>query len=104
MPVIRYGNYTSKLAVGVDTPVLNAFLASVDSQSFKQAMKSDENEDWMEAMIKEIDSLIDKDVFELVPLPKGKRAIGCRWHYCTKYHTDKSIEKRKAWLVAKGFL
>lgn len=85
-------------------PTLNSFLASTDPQSFKQAMNSAENEDWMEAMVKEMGSLIDKYVFELVPLRKGTRAIGCQWHYCTKYNTNKSIEKRDARLVSEGFL
>lgn len=51
-----------------------------------------------------MESLIDKNVFESVPLPKGKRAIGCRWHYKTKLNTDKTIDMLKARLVVKGFL
>lgn len=54
--------------------------------------------------MKEMESLIDKDVFELVPLPKGKRGIGCLWNYRTKFNTNKMVDKRKACLVAKGFL
>lgn len=55
-------------------------------------------------MVKEMESLIGKEVFGLVPLPKGKPAIGSCWHSRTKYDTHKTIEKRKACPVAKGFL
>jgi len=35
-------------------------------------------------------------------LPPGKRAIGCKWIYRTKFHSDGSIDKCKARLVALG--
>lgn len=54
-------------------------------------------------MEEEIRSLIDRRVFDLVPLPKGKEAIGCRWTYKTKYNNEK-IKRFKARLVAKGYL
>ena len=54
-------------------------------------------------MQKEIDSLIKKKVFDLVPLPKGKKSIGCRWAYKTKY-LDGVLDRRKARLLAKGYL
>lgn len=78
-------------------------LASRDPDSFKEAVASLNKEEWMKAMQTEINSLIEKRVFDLVPLPKGKKAIGCRWTYKTKYQ-DGMIERRKARLVAKGYL
>lgn len=97
--VQRYG-----FRAQADIPLIRAFLAAKDPQSYREAMESGERDKWVESMVKEMESLIDKDVFELVPLPKGKRAIGCRWHYRTKFNTDKSVDKKKARLVAKGFL
>jgi Reverse transcriptase (RNA-dependent DNA polymerase) len=41
--------------------------------------------------------------WELVTLPSGKRPIGCRWIYKTKYKSDGSVERYKARLVAKGY-
>ena len=31
------------------------------------------------------------------------KPIGCRWVYKVKYNTDSSINRYKAWLVAKGY-
>jgi hypothetical protein len=41
--------------------------------------------------------------WELVPLPEGKKAIGCKWVYKVKHNSDGSISSYKARLVAKGY-
>jgi hypothetical protein len=43
------------------------------------------------------------DVWDLVELPPGKRAIGCKWVFRTKYNADGSIAKLKARICAKGY-
>ena len=40
---------------------------------------------------------------DLVPLPKGRKIVRCKWVYRTKYASDGSIEILKARLVAEGF-
>jgi hypothetical protein len=47
--------------------------------------------------------LMENDTWDLVPLPKGINLIGCKWVYRTKYEIDGSVERQKAWLVAKLF-
>ncbi|XP_019447289.1 PREDICTED: uncharacterized protein LOC109350512 [Lupinus angustifolius] len=37
----------------------------------------------------------------LVPLPPDKRAIGSKWVYKLKFHSNGSIERHKARLIAK---
>ena len=59
-------------------------------------------EEWTEAMKNEIDSLKKNDVWDLVELPKGRKAIGCKWIYKTKLDADGEIERYKVRLVAQG--
>ncbi|CAH9095255.1 unnamed protein product [Cuscuta epithymum] len=49
-------------------------------------------------------SVIEKNgTWELVSLPKEKKAIGLKWVYRTKYNPDGSISRHKARLVVKGY-
>ena len=54
-------------------------------------------------MTQKFEALYANDTWELVPLPKDKHAIGCRWVYKIKYKADGSIERYKARLVVKGY-
>uniref|UniRef100_A0AAV1TVM9 Reverse transcriptase Ty1/copia-type domain-containing protein n=1 Tax=Peronospora matthiolae TaxID=2874970 RepID=A0AAV1TVM9_9STRA len=47
--------------------------------TFKSAMESSDSGKWKEACDLEFDSLQRNDTWEIVPLPKGRKAIGCRW-------------------------
>lgn len=88
----------------LDVPLLMAMILLSDPQSFREATASTDRDEWVKAMSLEMESLVDKKVFELCPLPKGKRAIGCWWAYKTKRKTDGTVDKFKARLVAKGYL
>ena len=54
-------------------------------------------------MEEEYNSLMKKNTWDLVPLPKGRKVVRCKWIYQTKFAADRSIDKHKAKLVAKGF-
>jgi hypothetical protein len=58
---------------------------------------------WDKAMDEEMVALDANRTWELVPLPEGKKAIGCKWVYKVKHNSDGSISKYKARLVAKGY-
>ena len=47
--------------------------------------------------------MLDNGTFEPVQLPKGRKAIGCRWVFKLKRKADGTVDKYKARLVAKGF-
>ncbi|KAG4037393.1 Retrovirus-related Pol polyprotein from transposon TNT 1-94 [Phytophthora cactorum] len=71
--------------------------------TFKSAMESSDAVKWKEACDSELESLHKNDTWDVVPLPKGRKAIGCRWVFRVKENQDGEIERFKARLVAKGF-
>ena len=55
-------------------------------------------------MSEEMESLQKNKTWELVKLPKGKKATSCKWIFCKKEAlSEKECEKFKARLVAKGY-
>ena len=54
-------------------------------------------------MNKEYKSLLANETWDLVPLPKGRKLVRCKWVYRTMYGPDGKVDKHKARLVAKGF-
>lgn len=71
--------------------------------SIKEATTCPDSSKWIEAMETEMKSLKDNDVWELVDLPTGKKAIRSKWVYKVKTGADGSIEHFKARLFAQGF-
>nr|KYP33449.1 Retrovirus-related Pol polyprotein from transposon TNT 1-94 [Cajanus cajan] len=54
-------------------------------------------------MSEEITALENNNTWTLVPLPKHKRPIACKWVYKLKHNADGTVDRHKARLVAKGF-
>ena len=54
-------------------------------------------------MDSEYQSVMKNNTWQLVDLPPGKKPIGCRWIFKTKYKSDGTIDKYKARLVEKGY-
>ena len=54
-------------------------------------------------MIKECQSIMKNDVWEVVSRPEGKSVVSSKWIYKIKHTTNESIEKNKARFVACGF-
>ena len=78
--------------------------SSGDPTNFQETILSQEKGSWMGAMEEEMQSLHKNQMWELVELPKGKRAIRCKWVYKKKEVVlEKEGEKFKASLVAKGY-
>ncbi|GJY14156.1 retrovirus-related pol polyprotein from transposon TNT 1-94 [Tanacetum coccineum] len=72
-------------------------------KTYKEAITSRNSAFWKEAIDDEMDSLVSNNTWELSDLPLGSKAIGCRWVFRIKYHTDGSIQTFKARLVIQGF-
>ena len=80
--------------------------ASIDVDepaSYQEAITSPNSEKWIVSMKDEIDSMAKNDVWELVDLPPGRKAIGNNWILKIKRKSDGSIDKFKSRIVAKGY-
>ena len=54
-------------------------------------------------MVKEYQSIIKNDVWEIRPRPKDKSVVSSKWIFKTKHSVDGSIEKYKERFVARRF-
>ncbi|GKC75420.1 ribonuclease H-like domain-containing protein [Tanacetum coccineum] len=58
---------------------------------------------WIDAMNQEMNALLRNGTWEIVDLPKGRKAIGSKWIYKIKFQSSGEIDRFKARLVAQGF-
>lgn len=80
-----------------------ALLADIDEpRTVKEAIEMLDSDSWLEAMNDEMSSLDKNGTWDLVPLPKGRNPVGCKWVF-KKYGPNGNIDKYKARLVAKGY-
>ena len=71
--------------------------SSEDPSTFQEAIESFEKDKWMEAMVKEMESLSKNKTWESMELPKGKKSIGCKWVFKKKKAvSEKEGERFKA--------
>lgn len=74
-----------------------------EPETFNEAIKSDQKDQWMEAMNREMKALHENKTWDLVNLPQGKKAISNKWAYKIQTNADGSVDKFKARLVIKGY-
>lgn len=93
---------TTRSKNGIVKPRLqpSALLAYTEPKSVKTTLA---NPNRYSAMKAEYDALLSNGTWSLVPLPPQRQVIGCKWVFRVKENPNGSINKYKAWLVAKGF-
>ena len=79
------------------------YLSKSEPTTVEEVLSTPEKHCWLEAMEKEMKSLQDNDVWELVDLPEDRKPVGSKWVFKTKTDADGHIERYKARLVAQGF-
>ena len=78
-------------------------LDSDEPATYWDAMGSNDSESWLGAMRSELKSMNDNQVWNLVDLPDGCRAVECKWVFKKKTDMDGNVSIYKARLVVKGF-
>ena len=105
-PTLRRSTLERKSAIPSDYIVYLQEIdigAENDHETFSQAINCKEPDLWYNSMKDDLDSMKSNEVWDLVGLPMGAKAIGCKWVYKTKRDSLGNIERYKTRLVAKGF-
>jgi hypothetical protein len=81
-----------------------AFLSAISSvHEPKNFYEANNQEVWKQAMHEELQALAENQTWTIVKLPNGKKPVGSRWVYKTKFNSDGTVNRHKARLVAQGF-
>lgn len=78
-------------------------LASDVPNCFQEIFHRDDGEKWQKAVEEELDSLKTNDTWTLVPRPKNKNIVSCKWTFKLKTDEYGNPVRYKARLVARGF-
>ena len=74
-----------------------------EPECYEEVLTHDQKENWLQAMREEMKSLYDNHTYELMNLPKGKKALKNKWVFKLKTEEKSSQPRYKARLVVKGF-
>ncbi|GKB62918.1 putative ribonuclease H-like domain-containing protein [Tanacetum coccineum] len=92
--------YEGKTHEDLHTCLFACFLSQEEPKKVIQALK---DPSWIEATQKELLQFKLQQVWTLVDLPYGKRAIGTKWLYRNKKEERGIVIRNKARLVAQGY-
>src|SRR5690606_7294810 len=103
-------------STGVEVPIAsdgeldelldNAFtavLSALEPQTFRQAQRSSNWDEWKVSMEEEMDSILENDVWEVVDRPANRKIVDGKWVYKLKHLSDGTLERFKARYCAKGY-
>ena len=74
-----------------------------EPHTVEEALSTPEKAHWVKAMEKEMKSLQENRVWDLVELPRSRKPVGSKWVFKVKSDEDGNVERYKARLVAQGF-
>ena len=69
----------------------------------EEVLSTPEKAHWVKATEKEMKSLQENEVWDLVELPRVRKPVGSKWVFKVKTDEDGNVERYKARLVAQGF-
>ena len=83
----------------------SAKIANIDPNPliYAEAMSRSDRAQWRAACAEEMEQFVHQNIFDMVPKPKGRKVVDCKWVFKTKLGPDGQVKHYKACLVAKGF-
>lgn len=91
------------LDLETETELEDDVFAGAIETPLQEAIASPEWNEWQDAILSEMISLLKNDVFEIVKTDSKQKLVSNRLVLTKKFKPDGSIDKFKARLVAKGF-
>ena len=86
------------------SPSFCAFALLVASESIPRShVEAAQVREWKAAIDHEMEALVSRGTWTLVPRPADVDIVTCKWVFTIKYHPDGTIARHKARLVARGF-
>jgi hypothetical protein len=77
------------------------FCQVLETRDIKTFAEASGHPNWDTTMNEEYHSLMVNNTWDIVPLPRGRKLVKCKWVYKTKNASNGSVERHKARLVAK---
>ena len=97
-PVSNYVSYTQM------PPEYNQVIQTLMTISVpKNVQEAISSNEWRKAMDEEMEALEKNGTWEMGPLHVGKKLVGSRWVFTIIYHSNGSVARYKARLVARGY-
>ena len=95
-PATRLQHGISKPKVRTDGTVRWCPLASTSSYEPSSIAEAQGDPKWVATMNLEHQALLRNKTWHLVPPPKGKNIVGCKWVYKVKRKADGTVDRYKA--------
>ncbi|KAI3751321.1 hypothetical protein L2E82_22388 [Cichorium intybus] len=84
----------------VNECLYSCFISQIEPKTIKMALNEPR---WVDAMHEELNQFEKLNLWQLVELPEGKKALDIRWVFRNKQDDSGVIERNKACLVVRGF-
>ncbi|CAI5482908.1 unnamed protein product [Closterium sp. Yama58-4] len=100
-PNQKYADYSLVVEDDEEGGDAMCFMADFTPTTYCEAMETLQASNWTQALNKEYESIIENDVYDLVPLPPNIYTVGSWWVFKKKLGLNGEVERYKARLVAR---